>query len=91
MNTIENIIAVLQNKGFEVLESREDQVFGTKIALATKKTDGGNIEIAWGDNGTARVQKPNGTTKWYYEKTIPQVARALDQCIEFNTYKSRWF
>lgn len=44
MNTMETIIAALQNKGFEVLESREDRVFGTKIALATKKTDGGNIE-----------------------------------------------
>ena len=89
MNTVKNIIKVLEAKGFTILEVTRTKIFGVTTVSAARKTDSGNLEIMWGDNGTAKVFKPNGTTRWYYEKSVAQIARALDQSIESNTYSYR--
>lgn len=76
---------LLEKLGFTVIDFKHD--FGTGIVAGALTTDNGNIEIDWGDNGTARVFKPNGTVKWFYEKSDAQICRILRQIIEANTYK----
>lgn len=50
---------------------------------ATKETSRGTLRIFCGTNGTARIDKPNGTHKWVYEKTPNQIAALLRQTMEF--------
>ncbi len=47
-------------------------------------TQRGWLHIYCGQNGTARIDKPNGTHKWVYEKTPAQIASLLKQVIDFN-------
>lgn len=81
-------IEMLKNLGFEV-EIIDNKVLGTKIVMAYRDTKRGTIYVALGDNGTARVVKPNGTIKWLYDKSDAQIRRALVQTIEANTYGGR--
>lgn len=50
---------------------------------ATKETSCGTLHIFCGTNGTARIDKPNGTHKWVYEKTPNQISALLRQTMEF--------
>lgn len=50
---------------------------------ATKETSRGTLHIFCGTNGTARIDKPNGTHKWVYEKTPNQISALLRQTMEF--------
>lgn len=43
----------------------------------------GWLSILCGENGTARIDKPNGTHKWVYEKTPAQIAALLRQTLAF--------
>lgn len=47
-------------------------------------TQRGWLHIFCAPNGTARIDKPNGTHKWVYEKTPAQIAALLKQVIDFN-------
>lgn len=46
-------------------------------------TQRGWLRIMVGTNGTARIDKPNGTHKWVYEKTPNQIAALLRQVLDF--------
>ena len=46
-------------------------------------TQRGWLHIFCGENGTARIDKPNGTHKWVYEKTPNQIGALLRQTMEF--------
>ena len=74
--------AILEELGFQITSIKYNWIFETDVITATKSTGRGDIEIMWGHQ-CARVTKPNGTIKWYYEKTDKQVRRALIQAIEF--------
>jgi hypothetical protein len=63
---------------------REQHANGLEIVTAEMETPRGTLSIYCGSNGTARVDKPNGSHKWYYEKTVGQIRAALVQTIEFN-------
>ena len=56
---------------------------GMEIFEATKETSRGILSIYCGANGTARIDKPNGTHKWVYEKTPNQIGALLRQTMEF--------
>lgn len=43
----------------------------------------GTLRVYCGTNGTARIDKPNGTHKWVYEKTPAQITAQLKQIIDF--------
>lgn len=45
--------------------------------------DRGTLHIFCGTNGTARIDKPNGSHKWVYEKTPAQISAQLLKIIEF--------
>ena len=68
--------------GMTITESHKSfagmQVFEAKMEL-----DRGTITLYCGDNGTARIDKPNGTHKWYYEKSTGQLRAAIKQVIDF--------
>jgi hypothetical protein len=46
-------------------------------------TQRGWLRVMCGTNGTARIDKPNGTHKWVYEKTPNQIAALLRQVLDF--------
>ena len=46
-------------------------------------TQRGWLRVMCGINGTARIDKPNGTHKWVYEKTPNQIAALLRQVLDF--------
>lgn len=82
IHRIESIRNYLEKQGYEI-GSRETML-GISIVEGKIETGRGALEVAWGTNGTARVIKPNGTVKWLYEKSFPQIARALEQTIWCN-------
>jgi hypothetical protein len=47
------------------------------------ETGRGTLHIVLGVNGTARIDKPNETHKWVYEKTPAQITAQLKQIIKF--------
>lgn len=56
---------------------------GTDCYAAQVETKRGTLRILCGNNGTARIDKPNGTHKWVYEKTPAQIAALLKAIIGF--------
>lgn len=57
---------------------------GVENAYEAKKwTQRGWLRIMVGTNGTARIDKPNGTHKWVYEKTPNQIAALIRQVLDF--------
>lgn len=79
---ITDVEKFLQALGFTITESFTND-WGTKITEGIMEFDRGTLEVALGNNGTARVIKPNGTVKWLYEKTEGQIRRALLQTMEY--------
>lgn len=73
--------AVLKDLGFTVTETHVTPL-GTTIFYAEIETRSGKLEVCCSDKGTARVDKPNNTYKWYYEKSPVQIKRALVQSLE---------
>ena len=66
------------------------EIIGEKITVidltcyeAKLETSRGTLHVYCGENGTARIDKPNGTHKWVYEKTPAQITAQLKQIIEF--------
>lgn len=59
-------------------------VGGTDAYEAELETNRGKLHIMCGVNGTARIDKPNGTHKWVYEKTPAQILALLNQVIACN-------
>lgn len=56
---------------------------GYETYEAEAETSREKLHILCGGNGTARIDKPNGTHKWVYEKTPNQIAALLRQTIDF--------
>lgn len=75
---------MLKKIGMEITVDSE-MVLGREAFEAELETKGGKLHILCYDGckPTARVDKPNGTHKWLYEKTPAQLRRAVVQTIEF--------
>ena len=76
---------MLRKLGFEVKES----IGGMNTTVYGEiETGKGKLAVMWGgrrSNDTAVVMKPNGTTKWLYEKTDAQILSTIRQTIKANT------
>lgn len=72
----------LKFAGMEII-GENVTVLGLNCYEAKLETARGTLHIYCGDNGTARIDKPNGTHKWVYEKTPKQITAQLKQVIEF--------
>lgn len=44
------------------------------------------LRIFCGTNGTARIDKPNGTHKWVYEKSYAQIGAIIRQTLSFYRF-----
>lgn len=53
------------------------------IFEAEIETPRGTLHIVCGANGTARLDKPNGTHKWIYEKSPAQLGYILRQTLAY--------
>ena len=87
----EKYIKALQKRGFTIDSIKENTTDwtgdyfskGPVIIEAKVETKRGTLSVYCGTNGTCRVDKPNGTHKWLYQKTMPQLFRAIDQSLAF--------
>ena len=68
--------------GLEIIE-KNVTVLDLNCYEAKKETSRGTLHVYCGTNGTGRIDKPNGTHKWVYEKTPAQITALLKQIIEF--------
>ena len=73
---------MLVRSGLEIVGENVG-ICGTTGYEAKAWTQRGWLHIFCGDNGTARIDKPNGTHKWVYEKTPAQIGALLRQTMEF--------
>ena len=78
--TAERHETILRNLEFTITSETEQN--GIWLVEAEKELPAGTCKVAWGDNGTARVIKPNGAVKWHYERSDAQIRRAIIQTIE---------
>ena len=69
--------------GLKVIGEDVD-ILGVSCFEGELEMNRGTLHIYCGDNGAARIDKPNGTHKWVYEKTPAQIMALLKQIIEFN-------
>lgn len=80
-------MTITESRWFKMLESNGMTLKGYDeekgIYEAEMETPRGTLHIYGGVNGTARLDKPNGTHKWLYEKTVAQVGAAIRQTIAF--------
>lgn len=68
--------------GMEIIAT-EVKVINLTCIEAKRETSRGTLHIYCGENGTARIDKPNGSHKWVYEKTPAQIAAQIKQIVEF--------
>ena len=75
---------ILKNIGMEIT-SEGIMLEGTEAFKAEIETKSGKLYVTCTDEflPTARVDKPNGTHKWLYQKTRAQLRRAVEQAIEY--------
>ena len=76
ITTKDRYINAIEAEGLTI-ESTETTVLGVKVIEASRKIGDRDIRITCGDNGTARIDKPNGTHKWVYEKSPAQIHAIL--------------
>jgi 3-phosphoshikimate 1-carboxyvinyltransferase len=73
---------VFESLGMEVSDVHKTTI-GNDVFEAKLETSRGLISVTCCTNGTARIDKPNKSHKWYYEKTPAQLRAAVNQVIEF--------
>lgn len=79
---MERYMKVMMGLGMEIVE-QFNTATGMEAFTAEIATDRGTITVTCGANGTARIDKPNGTHKWYYEKSAGQLRAAVKQTIDY--------
>lgn len=84
--TREQITECLSKKGFEILGTVKT-VMGSEIVSAQIETTQGKYILDWCENGSVRQIKPNGSVKWLYQKSLPQINRAINQVLEANNWE----
>lgn len=82
--TMERYKKAIEAQGFTI-ESTEKTMLGMQVIEASRKIGDRTLSIICGSNGTARIDKPNGTHKWVYEKTYAQIGALLKQTLSFYT------
>ena len=73
---------VIAGLGMEIVE-RFKTLTGMDLFRAEMATGRGLIAVTCGSNGTARIDKPNGTHKWYYEKSTGELRAAVKQVLDY--------
>lgn len=81
-HTKDEYVRCIWNTGLKITQT-EKTYTGMVCIEAETETPRGTLRIHCGENGTARIDKPNGTHKWVYEKTPAQIAAQLRQVLDF--------
>ena len=66
-----------------IITERDKTFAGTPIFVAEIALERGTITLYCGENGNARIDKPNGTHKLYYEKSTGQLRSIIKQTMDF--------
>jgi len=72
----------LRHAGMEIIGEKV-MILSLSCYEGKMETSRGTLHIYCGENGTARIDKPNGTHKWVYEKTPAQIAAQIKQIAEY--------
>jgi len=83
--TMERYENAITNAGL-VIEGREN-ILNTEMVKASIEVGSHKLSILCGSNGTARIDKPNGTHKWVYEKSYAQIGALLRQTLSFYKFR----
>lgn len=84
--TMERYAKAIEAQGLTV-ESTEKTMLGKQVIEASRKVGDREIRILCSLDGTARIDKPNGTHKWVYEKSPAQIHAILKQTLAFYTFR----
>ncbi len=71
----------LQSIGMEIVG--ETLFCDRPYTIARTKVGFSDLTIYFSENGTARLDKPNRTTKWVYEKSPAQLLAIAKQTLSF--------
>ena len=84
MTQFDRYIQVAKNAGLTIT-SFSPAVRGAKPEIfdAEIETARGTLRIKCGVNGTASIDKPNGSRKWYYDKSPAQIGAIIRQALDF--------
>ena len=80
----------LEANGFEIYPMGMIAGAGTDMLSATFKAGKTELNVIYGEHGsgiTARIDKPNGTHKWAYDKTPAQLYSIIKQTLSFYGIK----
>ena len=84
---MKRLISALQNNGYQIIPN--DGVTN-KLHPEAVTMEGFNITMIIsevGHNFTVLIFKPNGTKKWYYEKSQAQIMSVLKQIRSFYEWR----
>ena len=83
-NDLEGYIAEARRVGMKItVEKATLAGYPNDIFEAEIDTPRGTFHIVCASNGTARLDKPNGSHKWAYEKSPAQLGFILRQTLAF--------
>lgn len=74
----------LQTIGMEVSEPIE--MMGAHYQIATIPAGYSELRVFFNEQGTARLDKPNRTSKWVYEKSPAQLLAIVKQTLSFYNF-----
>ena len=84
---MERLKEMLEAQGMIIV--RDDAILANpdiKLIEAYIPVGGRELRIFCGSNGTARIDKPNGTHKWVYEKSYAQICAIIRQTLSFYRF-----
>lgn len=85
MTTMERYEKAIENAGLTV--EGTESIMGREMLKASIKVGDRELSIICGSNGTARIDKPNGTHKWVCEKSYAQIGALLKQTLSFYKFR----
>lgn len=85
MTAMERYAKAIEGAGLTV-EGTEN-ILGREMLKASIKVGDRALSIICGNNGTARIDKPNGTHKWVCEKSYAQIGALLRQTLSFYKFR----
>ena len=74
----------IQNAGLTILGT--ENILGQEYITAEMQIGSATLHIICNEMGTARIDKPNKTHKWVYEKSPAQILAVLKQVISFYRF-----
>lgn len=78
---LERYAGAIENAGLTITGT--EIILGREMVTAEMTIGNSKLAIICDKNGTARIDKPNRTHKWVYEKSYAQIGALLRQILSF--------